>query len=86
MEKCICILSLYDKFGKDLEYTCIDIYKETDTDYYDLCDKYGNLVCMDGECCKVIEEDNRYKLINTDGEYDTEFYLTKEEYLVATFN
>jgi hypothetical protein len=59
--------------------------KESNTEYYDLYDKYGNLMCMDGETYKVIEEDDRYKLINTDGEYDTEFYLTKEEFKVATY-
>jgi hypothetical protein len=85
MNKTVCILGLYDKYGENLEYTNIELYKESNTEYYDLYDKYGNLMCMDGETCKVIEEDDRYKLINTDGEYDTEFYLTKEEFKVATY-
>lgn len=85
MNKTICILALYDKLGENLEYTNIEQYKETDTEYYDLYDKYGNLMCMDGETCNVVEEDNRYKLINTDGEFATEFYLTKEEFKVATY-
>lgn len=85
MEKSISIMELYDKYGENLEYANIEQYKETDTEYYNLYDEYGNLMCMDGECCKVVEEDDRYKLINTNGEYDAEFYLTKEEFEVATY-
>lgn len=93
MEKCISLKMLYDKFNIDgfCELNCgyeieHSSEEETNTDYYDLIDNYGHIVCMDGENCQVIyeEDKDRYKLINRDGEVDTEFYMTKEELLIAT--
>lgn len=71
---------LYDKFNGQLQYG--EIVKEVDGkwEYYDLQTDMGT-VCMDGEVCKVVDSGEfGYELLNTDGEVDMTFILTKEEY------
>ena len=83
---CVSIKALYDKFGENLPSgNTIDIVSWDG--YYDLRDKHGNLVCMDGEECEVVYElsSRMYKFTNKNGEFDTTFYLTKEEVSHAAF-
>ena len=89
-ERCISIKSLFEKYGEVLEHNYIDYtYQvENKNHYYDLKDKVTDeLVCMDGETCLIIEEnDSIVRLQNSDGEVTTTFVLTKEEFEVSTFN
>lgn len=84
---CVSIEALYDRFGENLPSgNTIDAYSSDG--YYDLRDKWGNLVCMDGEECEVsYEPDSQmYKFTNRNGELDTVFYLMKEEADCTIFN
>lgn len=85
--KNISIKMLYEGIGDLLSYGYIEheFQKETNTHYYDLYDDKGHVVCMDGEECEIYFDGNLYKLINKNGEVETEFYLTKEEFEIATF-
>lgn len=85
---CVSTEALYDKFGDYLPSgNRIEVSCDNGTCYYDLRDEYGNLVCMDGEECKVVYElsSRMYKFTNENGELDTTFYLTKEEVDQAIF-
>ena len=87
---CISIASLHNsKYGNNLPSgNHIEISHCNGGDYYyDLYDKHGNLVCMDGEECEVVYElsSRMYKFTNRNGEFDTTFYLTKEEVGEAVF-
>lgn len=81
----ISLKELYDKFNGQLKHG--EIIKEVDGEfeYYDLQTDTGT-VCMDGETCEIIDSgDFGYKLLNTNGEADTTFILTNEEYNVGVF-
>lgn len=85
---CVSVKALYDKFGNYLPSgNYIRVSCEGDY-YYDLYDKYGNLVYTDGEECEVVYElsSRMYKFTNRDGEFDAVFYLTKEEMDYACIN
>lgn len=89
--KCISVQALYEKYGEQLTNVKIDYISKgeenPDCDYYDLYDRYGQLVCMDGEVCEVVSHENGvWTLINSDGEYDIEFELTDEEMEIACFD
>lgn len=82
----ISLNALYDEFHGELSNGIIERTIEGKTEYYDL---YVNnqLVCMDGETCIIIEEnENNFVLSNSDGEQVITFTLTNEEMKVATFN
>jgi len=81
---CISVKALYDKYGEKLSYCNIST---EDDGYYDLQTEFSGTVCMDGENCEVIEEnDDVVKLLNKDGEINTTFTLTLEEFYIATLN
>lgn len=84
---CISIETLFNKYGSNLPSdNYIDVTIDEDTRYFDLRDKHGNLVCMDGEECQAWYDGSQmYKLVNKEGEIDTEFFLTMEEYNLASF-
>lgn len=89
---CISIYALFNKYGNNLPSgNYIHVTHDKDMCgynmwYYDLYDKHGNLVCMDGEECQVWYASSRYyKLVNKEGDIDTEFFLTMEEYNLAAF-
>ena len=65
------------EIGTDLGFT-ID---NTEPGYFDLKDKYGITVCMDGETCTVtsVATDGSVSFENTDGEFTTEFKLSADE-------
>ena len=55
--------------------------EETDPGYFDLKDASGTTVCMDGETCYVLEKDGASVLLaNRDGEKETKFTLSLEDY------
>ena len=97
MEKkivCVSLAALYDSYygnnlpsGNRIEASYCDSDTFRGGYYYDLYDKHGNLVCMDGEECEVTYElsSRMYKFTNRNGEFDTTFYLTKEEVDEAVF-
>lgn len=81
--ECISIKSLYEKYGYNLTYCNIST---EDDGYYDLQTEEAGTVCMDGESCKIIKQDDKQiTLTNYDGEMRTTFVLTKEEFEVATY-
>lgn len=86
---CISIEGLYNKYGENLCYGGI-VYTQKgvnneDCSYYDLYNGFGVLDCMDGEVCKIIGiDDEKYVLLNENGEEDRIFYLSIEEFEVAT--
>lgn len=89
------------KVGEKVTVSLETLYKETkkhkttfgytiDTSekgYYDLKDKFGNTVCMDGETCEVktISGLGDLILINRDGEKETTFTLSKKEAGICIF-
>lgn len=89
------------KVGEKVTVSLETLYKETkkhktsfgyniDTSekgYYDLKDKFGNTVCMDGETCEVktISGLGDLILINRDGEKETTFTLSKKEADICIF-
>ena len=82
---CISVQALYNKYGENLPSgNTVDV--DSWEGYYDLRDACGNLVCMDGEECEVVYElaSRMYKFANREGEFDTTFYLTPDEFKVAT--
>ena len=85
---CISIEALFNKYGNNLPSgNYIEVSYGEDMCYYDLRDKHGNLVCMDGEECEIAYAvPGLYKLTNKEGEIDTTFFLTIEEVKQATFS
>ena len=85
---------LYDKYVRD-DYCSLEYgyeiehtyQEETDIHYYDLRKTDGTIACKNGENCELFfeEDKNRYKLVNKNREIDIEFYLSKDELLVALF-
>lgn len=76
-EVSVSVEALYVEYGERLNSCTI---QTNDEGYYDLCDRYGNLVCMDGEVCEIAEkDDDGILLINHNGESDAIFYLTAKE-------
>lgn len=94
---CISIAALYNKFGDNLPSGNHIRVSYCDSDgfrggyYYDLYDNCGNLVCMDGETCDMDDiirdtpDGYIYRFVNRNGEFNTEFYLTKDEMYEAVF-
>ena len=89
------IYSLYEKYRESEDHTYANLpcghitYTEhvhTDgsvSTYYDL---YQNeeLVCMDGETCEVVYKDDKSViLLNSDGEDEKQFKLSREEFDIA---
>lgn len=88
-EVCISLESLYNELGGDLTYGTIkkSYQEETDTEYYDFYNNKHELACMDGEVVNIeVKERDYYVLLNTNGEVDTDFILSKEEFGIAHFN
>ena len=84
-EVCISVKALYDKYGETLEWCDIIVEITDGFDYYDLV-VLNEIVCMDGEICKVFHEtDNVITLSNNEGEFDFRFNLSREEFNIATF-
>lgn len=76
----VSIKILYDSTKKhktDFGY----IIDTSEKGYYDLKDKFGNIVCMDGEECtvKTISKLGDIIFTNNDGEKETSFTLSKKE-------
>lgn len=86
---CVSVKTLYERYGKNIvngEIECSPVGQENPTcDYYNLYDRYGQIVCMDGEECEIVDDTNDVLLLNRDGEFDVTFTLTKEEFAVAAF-
>lgn len=82
----VSLKAIYDKFGEQLENGKIIKSVDGESEYYDL--QINDVIaCMDGESCKVVGSgDFGYELLNTNGEVDTKFILTKEEYSVGVFS
>ena len=83
---CVSVQALYNEYGEDLTYNEIEVSDSTTHGkYYDLYADSG-LVCMDGEECEVIARTNNSILLaNRNGEVDTHFELSSEEFERATF-
>lgn len=92
-EVCLCIYALY-KAVQNLEVELnpgqiIDVTELSNEDesqwYYDLKDA-GNVLCLDGENCEILEENSNYvKLRNTNGEIDAIFELNRQAFNVAAY-
>lgn len=54
-------------------------------DYYDLIDKYGCVVCMDGELCEVLEETKDF-LAMVNENIHIRFKLSRKEFEIAVIN
>lgn len=81
---CVSVAQLYEQYGDSLVYCDIEVEKDGYEQYYDIID--NGVVCMDGEVCEVISEDEyRVELLNCNGEVYRKFTLTREEFEVATF-
>lgn len=84
---CISLKTLYEHFGEDLACGTIEYTNDNGSEYWDLRNGDSIILCMDGESCEVVfHNDRRVELINRDGEIDTKFILSKEEFEIATFN
>lgn len=86
---CISLADLYNKFGEKLTYGTIEksYQEETDTEYFDFYNNKHGLSCMDGEVVYIeYLDDNIVELINKDGEIDTSFKLSKEEFEIANIH
>lgn len=82
-EICISVKSLFERYGEKLTYCTIS---RDDGNYYDLQTEEAGTVCMDGEVCLIIEEnEDEITLTNSDGEIPTTFNLTREEFGIATY-
>ena len=84
MEKItISLENIYNRFGGHLEYGRIEKKTYDEGIYYDLYNKKGELVCMDGEICNIkggMIFSNGYVLENLNGENDALFMLTFKEF------
>lgn len=81
----VSLQALYNHFKGQLNNGIIEKTIDGETEYYDLFVN-NQLVCMDGEMCKVIEENNNGSvLLNSNGEQDFTFTLTTVEMKVGTF-
>lgn len=87
---CISIKLLYNEFGENLTFCKIKFTPKGEEnehcEYYDLQDNNGNILCMDGEECEILDSSNNVVLKNLNGEISTEFILSNKEYLIATLN
>lgn len=83
------IKTLYEKYGNALlgggDYR-VKVIADGGDDYYDLCLADGGIICCDGEEVEVVDVDAEFvHFINHDGEDNTEFRLTREEFGVAHY-
>lgn len=83
------IKTLYAKYGNALlgggDYR-VKVIADGGDDYYDLCHVDGGIICCDGEEVEVVNVDAEFvHFIDRDGEDDTEFRLTREEFGVAHY-
>lgn len=80
--------ALFDKFST-IRYGKIVVEKDPNgvEEYYDLYNRLGNLVCMDGETCHVAQifDNGDISLQNDDGDYPAVCVLTAKEAQVACF-
>ena len=86
-EVCVSLQSLYET-GKELSDTTTYIQKDTDgeLEWFDLHSKLGGVLCMDGEECEIVSIDNDFvTLLNREGDENTEFIFSKDEFEIATF-
>lgn len=90
---CISFETLYNngvyktKNNYIIEHTEQD-YMRVHTDYYDLYAPNNELVCQDGDECKILKIDDKGYYLHSidDPNEDSFFILTKEEFGIATFN
>lgn len=91
MMTAISVKSLYEylggrmtTYGLRFRFTKDEI---TGAEYYDLIERDGCSVCMDGEECDVRfdKEKDMYWCKNNEGEHSIEFALSPEEFGVCTF-
>lgn len=81
--QCISVNTLYEKYGDHLTYCAISTENDDEKVWYDLVDKRNRgILCMDGESCEVLLENENIVVLQNDG---ITFCLTKEEYSVAAF-
>lgn len=73
------VQSLFEEYNSKLTYVTIERTVSENQEYYDMyCN--GDLVCMDGESCKIINRENgNVTLLNEEGERPRTFVLTEEE-------
>ena len=82
---CISVQTLYEQMGACLSHTRIE-YLDEDCGYYDLKNEQGDIVCLDGEVCLILEETSeRVLLQNRSGEVTTTFYLSRSEFGTAVY-
>lgn len=75
----VSLVLLYEFFNVILKFGEIVKSNSDGVDYYDLYVN-GNLVCMDGEECEVIDENEQFITYkNSNSEKDHVFILTKRE-------
>lgn len=84
----VSIKALYDAV---IEPTCGMIATETDDSgrvaYFDLYNRRGVLACMDGEECTIKEvRGDRIMLVNSCGDSEVSFTLSRDEAAVALFS
>ena len=88
---CLDLESLWDMFEPDDDGNIVYLENRNelrheyveDTHYYDLYSP-GALCCMDGEIVKILEEnENSFKLLNSTGEEDVEFIMSRREFEIA---
>ena len=82
----VSLMSLYEKFNGVLNSGIIEKTIDGETEYFDLFVN-NQLVCMDGEACKVIEvNDDNIVLVNDYGEQNYPFTLTIDEMKVGVYH
>lgn len=76
---------LYSKYNGNLIYGEIETVIQDGIEYYDLYTN-GQLVCMDGEECEVLETNENFTTLkNINGELETTFKLTIQEFKIAAY-
>lgn len=82
----VSLKSLHENFNGKINHGTIEKSESNEEVYYDLFVN-GVLSCLDGEECEVKERENGVvTLVNREGEIDTQFTLTDEEFSIACYN
>lgn len=75
---------LYEQDSLDTDLV-VEKSADGDSEWYDLKDYFGNLLCMDGEVCEIEEvTDDVVTLTNRNGEFDVRFCLSHKDFKLAT--
>lgn len=84
---CISVKTLYDEIGEQLTHGTIQKSGEDGNEYFDFYNNNQDIIaCMDGEEVYIVYQDDKtVELLNKNGEIDTNFKLTRNEFEVATY-